>query len=267
MKKTTKLLALAGILLATAATSRAAVTVNWINWTDPGSYPGFNNESIWPYNYANGTTGSITMPDTSTVGVTLSGEVMGSYGASAFGTSDNSFWNGSNYNGTTYISSNVPSLPPNSDRIGVGGFAIPNQSLTFSSPVSNIVMNIWSLGDDQGTLGTWVFDQPFVILSQNAGQYPTQPFALQSAPGNTLNGREGVGTIQFTGTFTSLSWDVINPEVYAVWNIGVTSAIAPDPSPVPEPGQVAASILLLAGIGGYVWMKRRKTAKPAVAAV
>jgi len=46
MKKTTKLLALAGILLATAATSRAAVTVNWINWTDPGSYPGFNNESI-----------------------------------------------------------------------------------------------------------------------------------------------------------------------------------------------------------------------------
>jgi hypothetical protein len=36
---------------------------------------------------------------------------------------------------------------------------------------------------------------------------------------------------------------------------------------VPEPGQVAASMLLLAGIGGYVWMKRRKTAKPAVAAV
>jgi autotransporter-associated beta strand protein len=36
---------------------------------------------------------------------------------------------------------------------------------------------------------------------------------------------------------------------------------------VPEPGQVAASILLLAGIGGYVWMKRRKTVKPAPTAV
>ena len=34
-----------------------------------------------------------------------------------------------------------------------------------------------------------------------------------------------------------------------------------DPTAVPEPGQVAASILLLAGIGGYVWMKRRKGAK------
>jgi hypothetical protein len=36
-------------------------------------------------------------------------------------------------------------------------------------------------------------------------------------------------------------------------------------SAVPEPGQVAASLLLLGGIGGYVFLKRRKAAKPAVA--
>jgi hypothetical protein len=36
---------------------------------------------------------------------------------------------------------------------------------------------------------------------------------------------------------------------------------------VPEPGQVAASLLLLAGLGGYVAMKRRKTAKLALATV
>ena len=36
------------------------------------------------------------------------------------------------------------------------------------------------------------------------------------------------------------------------------------PSPVPETGQVAASLLLLGGIGGYVFIKRRR--KPAVAA-
>ena len=34
---------------------------------------------------------------------------------------------------------------------------------------------------------------------------------------------------------------------------------------VPEPGQVAASLLLLGGIGGYVFLKRRKSAKAAVA--
>jgi len=36
------------------------------------------------------------------------------------------------------------------------------------------------------------------------------------------------------------------------------------PSAVPEPGQVAASLLLLGGIGGYVFIKRRR--KSAVAA-
>jgi hypothetical protein len=40
-----------------------------------------------------------------------------------------------------------------------------------------------------------------------------------------------------------------------------------DPTAVPEPGQVAASLLLLTGIGGYVFLKRRKAAKaPAPAA-
>ena len=38
------------------------------------------------------------------------------------------------------------------------------------------------------------------------------------------------------------------------------------PSAVPEPGQVAASLLLLSGIGGYVFLKRRKAAKSALAA-
>jgi hypothetical protein len=33
---------------------------------------------------------------------------------------------------------------------------------------------------------------------------------------------------------------------------------APGSAAVPEPGQIAASLLLLAGIGGYVWLKRRK---------
>ncbi len=43
--------------------------------------------------------------------------------------------------------------------------------------------------------------------------------------------------------------------------------IAPSSSAIPEPRQVAASLLLLAGIGGYVFLKRRKTAKPALATV
>jgi hypothetical protein len=49
---------------------------------------------------------------------------------------------------------------------------------------------------------------------------------------------------------------------------GETVTVNVGPAGVPEPGQVAASLLLLAGVGGYVFMKRRKVAKmaPPVAA-
>jgi hypothetical protein len=61
--------------------------------------------------------------------------------------------------------------------------------------------------------------------------------------------------IDFTGPGFEFDNVTISPNYY-------------DPTAsVPEPGQVAASLLLLAGIGGYVWLKRRKTGKPAVAAV
>ena len=39
-----------------------------------------------------------------------------------------------------------------------------------------------------------------------------------------------------------------------------------DSTAVPEPGQVAASLLLPGGIGGYVFLKRRKAAQPAAPA-
>lgn len=203
MKKTTKLFALAGLLLTTTATFHAAVILNWVEWVAPGSYPFFNNDAL-AYNYASGTTGSITLPNSSVVGVTLSGEVMGSYSASAFGTANNAYWNTRNYAGSTYLGANVPSLPSNSDRIWVGGYGISQQTLTFDAPVSNIVMNVWSLGNPE-LIGSWSFNQPFVILSQNAGQNPGTPFALQASANNTLSGYEGAGTIQFTGTFTNLS--------------------------------------------------------------
>ena len=44
---------------------------------------------------------------------------------------------------------------------------------------------------------------------------------------------------------------------------GETVTVNIGPAGVPEPGQVAASLLLLAGVGGYVFVKRRKAAKMA----
>jgi hypothetical protein len=48
-------------------------------------------------------------------------------------------------------------------------------------------------------------------------------------------------------------------------NLALQYTYTAGPAPVPEPGQVAASLLLLGGIGAYVFIKRRKKSAPAAA--
>jgi hypothetical protein len=52
----------------------------------------------------------------------------------------------------------------------------------------------------------------------------------------------------------------------AASNFTLRYTYTPDgPVPVPEPGQVAASLLLLGGIGAYYFVKRRRKSAPAAA--
>jgi hypothetical protein len=82
---------------------------------------------------------------------------------------------------------------------------------------------------------------------------------------NTANSAGATGQYVI-GTFTANSdtmlvdFDGIGgyPLINAFQIRDVTSAA------VPEPGQVAASILLLFGIGSYLWLKHRRNAKPAL---
>jgi hypothetical protein len=53
--------------------------------------------------------------------------------------------------------------------------------------------------------------------------------------------------------------------MFAPTSLTLRYTYSTDPSPVPEPGQVAASLLLLGGIGGYIFIKRRRAATPAAA--
>ena len=226
----------------------ATPVTNWIVWTAPSGYPNTATGGAVPYSYASGVGGTLDFPGIGNVTTSLSGEVIDasfSPNSSAFGTSTDTFWANANTGGTTYISANVPSLPPNSDRIAVAGYGLSTQTLTFSQPVTNLVMNIWSLGTVVNP-GTWSFDSPFVVLSSN-------DFGFQVS-GNSLIGSEGSGTIQFTGTFSSLSWTIPAPELFADWNIGATSA-----SVVPEPSTYAMALAGL-GCGGISMWRRRKRA-------
>lgn len=269
-------------MVAITGAAGASVTNNWINWNAPtgsatsGVTGDYTQTATWfptsgpgeSYTYASGATGAITMPDTSTVNVTMSGEVVNPYafnwagpssiygGPSGFdsnGTSSNTFWGTRPAtDAATYSSANVSSAPNNGDHIGLIGSGLATTTITFDQTVSNIVMVIYSLGSS-GEQGEWTFDQDFVVLSDNDGASSggvTGSGLTRTVSGGQykLSGNEGAGIIQFTGSFTSFSWTVTNPERWAVWNIGVTSAIAP--SAVPGTGLTAIGTLGLAGLAG-----------------
>lgn len=212
-----------------------SVTVNWMNWNAPTSYPSTNSSPF--FNYASGATGQLTLPNGTVVTVTMTGEVIQ---RSCFSSDSCSSFDWLSVEGTTapYTSANVPSLPPTNDMIAQTGYVDPAHTLTFSQNVSNVVMNIFSLGGFQKS--EYTFDQEFEILSQDPRCNPNNAiqYCLSKDPNNskTLIGYEGNGTIQFTGTYSSITWTVSVPEFYSGFNIGVSSAGSEPPPPPPPPG-------------------------------
>ncbi len=94
-------------------------------------------------------------------------------------------------------------------------------------------------------------------VSPDFGPNTYMGFRSNSSLGNFIYGYLEVTWVSATDTFT-----ILGGAYESVPNVGITTPSAA----VPEPGQVAASLLLLSGIGGYIFLKRRKAAKPAVAA-
>lgn len=146
-----------------------------------------------------------------------------------------------------YLSAGVPNAP-HTDIVGVVDFAATH-SITFGSAVTNPYMAIVGLGSSSVNT-QWVFDSSFTILSQGVGFFGG-PGTLTALPGNTLDGAEGSGVIQFIGTFTSISWTVVNGE--QPWSdadniVGITVGL------VPAPGGVAAMLL-----AGSLALRRRRT--------
>jgi len=151
---------------------------------------------------------------------------------------------------STFSGGNISNGPaPNRDNIALtGGTGTGVNTITFSSPVIDPVMAIWSLGAG-GAPASFVFtaSEPFTI--QSGG--PSVEFGGSSitAAGNTVNGVEGNGTIQFSGMFTQITWTNPQSEFYYAFTVGVAGPVT---SPVPEPktyilfgtGLLAISVLL-----------------------
>lgn len=164
---------------------------------------------------------------------------------------------GTNYwaiNSGIYTPTGAENPPPDSDIIRLtGGSSTGTQTLTFSTAVTNPLMAIMSMGQNN-VLVQYDFDSPFTLVNQGVGYWGGSNTALSTASGDVLNGYEGHGLIQFQGTFTSISWTVPTAENWHGFQIGYIDDEQPAPVPLP-----AAGWLLLAGIAGLAGLRRRKT--------
>ena len=144
----------------------------------------------------------------------------------------------------------VDNAPPDSDVIVMQ--LLGTRTITFSKPIDNPVMSIVSMGSSS-TPVQYQFDTGFNILSVGPGTFdPSGNGTLTKLSGNVLQGVEGHGLIQFTGTYTSISWDVDVNENFHGIQIGIGSSVVPLPPAV---------WLFGSGLIGLIGITRRKKAQ------
>jgi hypothetical protein len=172
-----------------------------------------------------------------TVGVSYTGEMSGFYTDYPSWTPVSSWADGS-----------VVSNGPTGGTIvltGGGGAGATLDTLTFSRPVVNPMFSIWSLGQP-GLTASFHFAgvTPVLVAGGPNAEYGGQAITVS---GHDVFGEEGNGTVEFVGTYRSISW--VNPthEFWYGLNVGVVGVV-PEPPAVP---------LLLAGAGLLAFVRRR----------
>ena len=191
-------------------------------------------------------TGQLVISPTQTISVSYGGNVVADSQINNTGTYYYTAYNGGhNY----YINSQVSNAPANTDIIALSGQSANfiTNTITFSAPVTNPIMDIVSLGSP-AQISNYDFNTPFTILSQGPGYWGSG--SLWNPSGNRLTGMEGDGVIMFTGTYTSISFTASPYEYWSGFNVGVLAQPA-----VPEPMS-----LLGLGLGAAVLLRRRKRA-------
>ena len=130
----------------------------------------------------------------------------------------------------TIVSNAPPSTGGMVKLLGGGLTGAVLDTITFSAPVVNPVMAIWSLGAGP-TQAEFAFTNatPTIVAGGISTEYGGSSIVLD---GNAVFGNEGNGTVEFLGTFTSISWTNPLLENYYGFTVGV-------PAAVPEPSAIA----------------------------
>jgi hypothetical protein len=204
--------ALAAAALAVSGIANAA-TIDWNTWSSNSS----------------GTISTSSGP----IAVTFSGEMSGQYANYPSWGPSSTFADGTTVANAPVAANGIVRL------IGGNGVEAVVDTITFSTPVVNPVFAIWSLGQGGNTASFHFFDATPVFVAGGPGaEYGGGSITVS---GNNVLGTEGNGTVQFIGTFTSLSWRNPVAEDWYGFNVGVAGVAGA----VPEPGEMG---MWLAGL-------------------
>ena len=132
------------------------------------------------------------------------------------------------------------------------------ETITFSGPVANPVLAIWSLGEPgQQTSFDFNSSEPFTIAGGGgSAEYGGSGLVINSA-GTGVTGNEGNGLIELLGVYTSITFTTPDYEYYYNFTIGedqtVTSTLpttptTPTPAPTPQPATLSLFGMGLAAI-------------------
>lgn len=144
----------------------------------------------------------------------------------------------------------VANAPTSTDGIIqlTGGNANVN-TISFSTPVVNPVMAIWSLGAS-GASASFDFTNatPTFVAGGASAEYGGSAISVS---GNDVSGTEGNGTVEFIGTYSQISWTNPSYENWYGFDVGIAGV-----SSVPEPSSLA---LLAVGLLALGLVRRKRT--------
>lgn len=213
MRIATKLLA-AGLLAGVWTTSASAAAINWVNWSS----------------FSTGNPGGSASGSMGGVNVSYSGEL------------DNLFTNYPSYTpASTWVGGLVGNTPSPNQIVQLVGGNRTIDTITFSQPVTNPVIAIWSLGQS-GLTAEFDFNHtPTFDAGGPSAEYGGSAITVN---GNDVLGQEGNGSVHFAGTYSSISFTLPASEYWYRFTVGMPAAVA-----TPEPAAFAVLGVGLAGLG------------------
>lgn len=242
------------ILSATSLAPAQALTMNWTDWTSfsgsatgAGSFTGF---------------GTITTPST-VLNVTYNNPAgIAFYQTGTAANTD--YWTNSSRirdaSRSPYTGAVVSNIPTGKDMIALKYAGV--QSLTFSQTVANPVFSYISLNGNG-----YAFDRDFTILSfgdgsvRDAGYWGagTSSKLIVDIGGGVLEYRligtgEPHGTIQFLGSFDTVSWRSLSAENWNGFTVGVQGTALEVFAPEPGVNALLASMTI---VGAGFFSRRR----------